>query len=222
MVQSSIRRMVMDPNGGSRPIPDPTLLTTEQLLREISNLRENFNIRLDAMDKAVVLSTQNLSTLSLEIEKKIAHLAELTEAHRQSIVNEMKGRLHAIDSRFSERDVRAAQMSEANRMAIDTALQSVRDINQSQIRCTSEAAQKTELSTTKQIDQMGALIQASVGAIQAQMGDVKDRITKIESMKLGAHEVTTNQQSNVLSITAIIGTITAIALVIVDLLVRWH
>jgi len=66
------------------------------------------------------------------------------------------------------------------------------------------------------------LIQASVGAIQTQMGDVKDRITKIESMKLGAHEVTTNQQSNVLSITAIIGTITAIALVIVDLLVRWH
>jgi predicted ribonuclease toxin of YeeF-YezG toxin-antitoxin module len=40
-------------NGGSRPIPDPTVLTTEQLLREIASLEKLQGARLDAVEKVV-------------------------------------------------------------------------------------------------------------------------------------------------------------------------
>ncbi len=38
-----------------RPIPDPTILTTQQLMREIGALKELMQVRLDAYDKAIQL-----------------------------------------------------------------------------------------------------------------------------------------------------------------------
>lgn len=37
----------------SRPVPDPTVLTTQQLMTAINNIRELFDVRMNAMDRAV-------------------------------------------------------------------------------------------------------------------------------------------------------------------------
>ena len=34
-----------------RPVPDPTLLTTQQLLRELASLRELLEVRIDGLDR---------------------------------------------------------------------------------------------------------------------------------------------------------------------------
>jgi hypothetical protein len=43
------------PNGGLPPIPDPTLLTTQQLMREFTTLKELIFTRLDGMEETTKL-----------------------------------------------------------------------------------------------------------------------------------------------------------------------
>jgi hypothetical protein len=62
---------------GSTPVPDPTLLTTAALTREISALKELVVTRLDAMDKAQSLFETNLTRVPTDIDKQLSHLKEL-------------------------------------------------------------------------------------------------------------------------------------------------
>jgi hypothetical protein len=91
--------------GNRVPIPDPTLLTTVQLNREIaavrdiiSGLKEIVFTRLDGMDKALELSNHNLSRVPSEVERQVDHLKEVNSE-----------RFRSIDIQFVERDSRAEQ-----------------------------------------------------------------------------------------------------------------
>jgi len=80
------------PNGGLPPIPDPTLLTTQQLMREFTTLKELIFTRLDGMEETTkLLQTQQLRVPS-DTDKAIQHLRELTDTRFDSIEIQFKGR----------------------------------------------------------------------------------------------------------------------------------
>src|ERR1035438_4580365 len=107
---------LVNPSLTSPPVPDPTILTTEQLLREVSTLREQFgrevadlkeltDIRHVGLDKALVLSNTNML-------QQITHLGLLCDE-----------KFNTIAIQFKERDTRVEQTAKDTKVAVDAALQ---------------------------------------------------------------------------------------------------
>ena len=79
------------PGSGWTPVPDPTLLTnaaieavTTQFRREITQLRQLLETRLDGYDAATHEQKDVAGRVRGEIEEKIAHLRELTSTQLES------------------------------------------------------------------------------------------------------------------------------------------
>lgn len=190
--------------GGSKPVPDPTTLTTQQLVREMANLKELMEskiadgatarlaqrsileTRLDAMDKAIKLIQDITDKLPARIDEKISSLKEIHDEKFQSV----KGQ-------FEERDVRAKQSSLDSKTAVDAALQAAKEAVAEQQRSSAASITKTELNTTKQIEQLGDLIRANNKAADDKISDIKDRLTRIEGRGEGASGKATESQANI-------------------------
>jgi hypothetical protein len=118
------------PAGDWTPRPDPTHLTTQQLLRELSSLRELLFSRLDAMDKATVLLSETVNRTPTIVQTEISHVRELVDEQFRN-----------VQGQFTERDTRMTLASKAAQEALDAALAAA-----------AKAAEKTEQNFTKQID----------------------------------------------------------------------
>lgn len=157
------------------PRPDPTLLTTEQLRRELAALRELLETRLDDMDKATELLSATVNRAPTEVDKQITHLRELQDQKFQSIALQ-----------FAERDVRAELASRAAEEALDAALLSAKELVTAQNESNLSAATKTEAAFTKQIDQTGAIISTLEKAVDARITELKERLDRGEGGTAGA------------------------------------
>jgi hypothetical protein len=142
---------------------DPTLLTTQQLQRELQLLEERFNIRLAGMDKAQELFRDDLTRVPTQLDKEISHLKELYDE-----------KFHSIGIQFEERDTRMEQNSKHSQDAVNAAFQS-----------SNQAISKSEISFTKQIDQIGDRITQSSKSADDKFTDLKDRLTMLEGQKKG-------------------------------------
>jgi hypothetical protein len=170
---------------GSVPLPDPTLLTTENLRREIANLSLLIDARLDGMDKAVVIFQDSLTRVPTDTDKQVSHLRELvlSELTRVSLVHEEKFR--SIGVQFTERDVRTEQTSRDSKVAVDAALQAAKEAVGEQNKSSALAIAKSEAATTKQIDQLGVLISNTTAGLNDKIEDIKARLTLIEGKDSG-------------------------------------
>ncbi len=144
-----------------RPVPDPTLLTTQQLMREISSLKELFETRLNAMDMAVAL-LQAKADRSPSIDEVVVKLDE---------------KFIAVQLQFHERDLRFDRAATDTRTAVDAAFAAAK-----------LAVDKTENGFTKQIDQLADAARASVKAIDDKIDDVKARVGSIEGRSAGVQQ----------------------------------
>ena len=157
----------------SRPDPDPTTLTTQQLQREILALRELTDTRFSAMDKAILLIQENAD--------RSPTINEVYVKHEQMFDN--------IKTQFTERDTRTEQTSRDSKVAVDAALQAAKEAVGAQNESNSLAIAKSETATTKQIDAMGALITATAKASDEKIDDLKTRLSSIEGRSTGHGEV---------------------------------
>ncbi len=122
--------------GDSRPVPDPTLLTTQQLLREMANLKEVIFTRLDGMDRAMIVFTEAITRVPTDVDKQVGHLKELHDE-----------KFDGIQRQFHERDIRFTQADRDSKLAIDAAFQS-----------SDRAITKSEIATNKQLDALDGKI----------------------------------------------------------------
>jgi hypothetical protein len=171
---------------------DPTALTTQQLWREIQNLKELFETRIDAIEKAIEVAHADLVRVPTEVMKQVGHLREL---HGE--------KFHGIEMRFQERDIRFVQKDLDMKTAIDAAFQS-----------SSSAVAKSEAATAKQIDQQGTLIQTQTQALGVQISDAKERLTRLESLGVGEKGGKTQQQQMISWVLAVIMALIAIGTII--------
>lgn len=151
-----------------RPDPDPTLLTTENLRREIANLKELQETRLSAS----AASTAALHDLILA---KIEVLSSVTGQ-----------RFASIETQFAERDKRTEQLSLADKTAIAAALQAQKEAAGAQNESNAASVTKQEAAFTKLLDQNQTLFQTAMSAQTTQLNDVKSRLDKGEGQSKGA------------------------------------
>lgn len=170
---------------GSTPVPDPTALTTDQLRREITSLNILITTRLDAMDKAVDILRDLANrepTSSVLQERTIALRAEIDQKFQTDSV------------KFVELDKRTEALTAAGKIAIDAAF-----------KAQQEAASKQEAQFTKQIDQAKDLVQTSLGALSAQIVDVKSRLDRGEGSDKGQAQHAAGINSTTVIVIAFLG-----------------
>lgn len=155
--------MIDDRNGSRRPVPDPTVLTTQQLIREIAAVREIIEARLVGIDGQLERLEEHLDDQQCLTRAEVAHLQKLHDEKFKS-----------ISVQFAERDTRTEQTSKDNKVAIDAALQAQK-----------EAVGKSEVSFTKQIDQLEGGIKTLKEGLDDKIDDVRTRITTVESRAKG-------------------------------------
>ena len=153
------------------PVPDPTRLTTEALMREVASLKELFETRLGAMDKAIqLLQARADRSLSIDVVSgKVSHLEDLTDE-----------KFSGIYKQFVERDVRTDQTSRDSKVAVDAALQAAKEAVSEQNKSNALSMDKSEAAFTKQIDQLGLLIATTSKGTDDKIDDIKNRLTLIE------------------------------------------
>jgi hypothetical protein len=184
------------------PVPDPTLLTTQQLIREQLGLqalleeklasvarsndqhREIIETRLDGMDKAIKLLQDTADKFPARIDEKISALRQVVEQQLHTHVEKFYG----IEKQFQERDVRTEQAAGAVKIAVDAALQAQKEAVGEQNKSSALAIAKSENATTKQIDALGQLLGTMTKAFDDKLSDIKDRVNRIEGLGAGAKE----------------------------------
>jgi hypothetical protein len=206
------KRTFASPNNSStihttewRPVPDPTVLTTQQLQLAISSQRDLFETRLDAMDKAIILLQEmanrsptvgevyvQFGTKIDNIEKRLDHKYVETATditHLRDLQSErMSGLEKKIDNQFLERDKRTDQLTLASSTAIAAALQAQKEAAGEAQKSSSAAVSKAETATSDSIRQLQTLFQTSIGAMNTQILDVKSRLDKGEGGQSGQRE----------------------------------
>src|SRR6185437_13512206 len=106
------------PRGDWRPVPDPTTLTTEQLRRELSALREILTARLDGMDRATLLLSETVNRTPTQIQTEIAHVRERMQETLSGLGGQAEEKFASIGLQFAERDVRTTQAATASAQAL--------------------------------------------------------------------------------------------------------
>jgi hypothetical protein len=142
------------------PVPDPTTLTTQSLLREISSLKELLEAR--------------INSTSIIADQKIEELKRTTD--------EIFSR---IDVQFIERDKRTEQLAIASSTAIAAALQAAKEAVGAQNTSNSIAISKSETSTLESLRQLKDLFQADSKATNDKINDLRSRVDKGEGSHTG-------------------------------------
>lgn len=140
-----------------------------------SSSRTIIETRLDGMDKAITLLQDTADKFPARIDEKIHALQEI---HAE--------RFGSIRTQFAERDVRTEQATTSTKTAVDAALAAQEKAVGKQNDSFVAATQKSEDAFTKQIDQLGLLIQTTARASDDKIDDLKQRVTRIEGMGVGA------------------------------------
>lgn len=183
----------------TRPNPDPTALSTEQLLREVHHLNEAINCereiretRLTAMDKALSLlqSFADKSPTTAAVGQSVSELAKLTEEKFRSVETSLK-----------ERDARTEQTSKDSKIAVDAAFAAAKEAVAEQNKSNALSISKSEAAFTKLLDGITVLITAtnkgtedkissitalnatSVKSLEDKIIDTKSRLGTIETAK---------------------------------------
>lgn len=161
--------------------------------------------RLDGNDTAIRLLQDTTDKFPQRIDEKIFALEKVAQEKFASIVTQ-----------FAERDVRTEQATTSTKTAVDAALAAQEKAVGKQNDSFTAATQKSEDAFTKQIDQLGLLIQTTARGIDDKIDDLKQRVTRIEGMGVGAITAQTTQavvktaeQASNSYIVAIVGAIIA-------------
>jgi hypothetical protein len=197
-----------DPRADGGHVPGPPYLTTEELRRDVSALREILQARLDGMDRATALLSETVNRTPTQIQTEISHVRELIEEKFASVALQ-----------FTERDVRTNQASIAADSALKAALQAAKEAVFEQAQAAAKAAEKTELSFTKQIDQIGLQISTVAKGYDDRIAELKERIDRGEGSTSGASDYRAEQRLNTGALVGIIGAVLGVVALAVSIII---
>lgn len=196
------------PNGGSRPVPDPTKLTDEAIAKSVKALTDYVDgqlevrdERLRGIDKATELRLSGLVDYSPEIDIKVAHVKELLQEQ-----NAATGRFAAAevahlrevdDIRFQAAERLAGRESELNALALAAAFAAQKEASAKEAEYTRIASLKSESGVVQAIDKLGELFATQTRGLGDKVDDLKDRVGRIESTKVGATENRTGMYATI-------------------------
>ena len=174
------------------PRPDPTLLTTAALQREIAALKDNSQAalaaevrvivtRIEEIQRAIDKATDDYVRVPTLLDRAVTQLLQLMDRRFEKVDTELKAQQSLQDEKFGQVQIR---FDEAEKAA------------NKQAENFTAATAKSEANTTKQIDQLIVLVQTSTRglddkitsvteAADDKITDAKERLTRIEAAAVG-------------------------------------
>jgi hypothetical protein len=175
-----VGRIQVSPTESNIPVPDPSLLTTEQLRRELSALKEVLETRISGLENLVEVMIHRLDNVPAESEHRIDNLRKLHDE-----------RFTSVALQFAERDTRsrAAEtaakdatqaLSVASTTAVNAALQAQKESAFATQQFSAEAIKKSEAGFTNEINSLKSLINATKDGLITSIGDLRSRLDRGE------------------------------------------
>jgi hypothetical protein len=148
------------------------------------------------------LTTEMGQRLETQFKGELAALKELLKAEMNGL-RELHGeKFIGVQTQFRDSD-----------KAVQAALQAAKEAVGEQNKSSDLAIAKSETATSKQIDQLGALLSTRASGFDVQIGDLKSRIALIEGQGSGKEKSGANVFQIIFAIIAILSLIiTAVAL----------
>lgn len=157
----------------AKPPSDPSELTTAQILREASILRE--------------LLEANATGANSLVEQKFA----------------------AVDRQFELVERMRVEQKKDTKDAVDAALTAQKEAVKEQTTAFGLATAKSEAAMTEQLKQLNATFTAAIKGVTDLLNDTKDRISKMEAMRLGGDGVRENRRADTAILIAAVGGLVA-------------
>jgi hypothetical protein len=157
--------------------PDPTVLTTEQLTRGLTNLRELLEARIDAVEESAHHRYEDLRRVPTETDRQVSHLKELLDE-----------KLASVQKQFDERDIRSRASEDAAKVAVNAALQAQKEAAAAQNDSNAAAITKSEGGTIKQIDGILALLGSNTTGTNDKIVAINARLDRGDGFNKGGHE----------------------------------
>jgi len=173
----------------TKPTPDPTILTTEQLLREVGN--------------SLLLMRAEMAGMTKERDAKL-------------VAVDVK--FAAVEREFELIEARRQEQKVDTKTAVDAALAAAEKAFRDQTANQEKAIQKSETASIEQAKQQNATFSASLQAIADTLADVKDRVGAIEARALGAAENRIDHRQNSAGMWAVIGGVGGLILLAIVIL----
>ena len=205
-----------------RPIPDPTVLTDQLVTKAIAALEQTVNARLDAIvhtqqtAEAVNVRHTDLAILSLRevIDAKLLSIAESNNYQREQVrvqvvdnLSQLRQLLEqriaaltetvavlktTVNERFTQGDVQTEKAARDVKSAVDAAFAAAKEAVGEQNKSNALSIAKSEVATTKQIDQLSENLRISVKNTDDKIDgiknnfddkytDLKDRVVAMEA-----------------------------------------
>lgn len=168
----------------TKPNPDPTIATNEAVERAMKSERDYVDgeikvieVRLNGIDTATGLRLSQFENLPAQMDEKVKHLEELTME-----------KFSSVNSRFSERDDRTKAEGVANEVKVNAAFAAQEKVAVQYNLASQASIDKSEKNTYELIKQNQETTKVALQSQSDQISDLKDRLTKVESMKLGGEE----------------------------------
>jgi len=208
------------PGGGLdwRPVPDPTVLTTDQILRAVQSERDYVDgqiavlvERLGGIDRATKLLDETVHRVPTDIQKEIAHLTGLVDE-----------KFRSIDVQFSERDTRSERESRDNKVAVDAAFAAQKEAAAKQDESNAKAIDKSEAATTETINKLNELFRSDSKSLADKIDDLKARLTAVESIRIGGIQSESERHASIGSTTAILMVVIGVLTILVIAALSTH
>src|SRR5688500_4958172 len=167
--------------------PDPTILTTQQLGLAIAALEKQINTRLDAMDKAMVVFSDNINRVPTATDRAVGQLKAVIDETFKTVQEKfitVNREFEGIEKVLAERKDQLMQATIANNTAIAAAFNAA-----------DKASDKQTQAFQKRMDELVDLIQTANKTTDDKISDIKDRVTGIEQRSQGAVAAQATQQT---------------------------
>lgn len=156
---------------------DRTPLTTTQLWREVAALKELAFTRIKSVEDAIAVAHQDLVRVPTEVQKAIGGLKELLETKICDVDKLNAEKFRNIDKRLDMNEDARIELKKDTSTAVDAALKAAKEAVTEQNNSNALSINKSETSTTKQIDQLAALVTQISSGLNEKINDIKERLS---------------------------------------------
>lgn len=179
-----------------KPTPDPTVLTTEASDRAKAAADHVEELRQAALERELSLRQESR-------EREISDLKHRFSSGRKSDWRLFKAEMKVLEEKFKSQD-RILQLmedqrkerKEDDRISLSAALAAAEKARVADTEASDKANTKTELSTAEQLKQQNTTSSQANSNTVAAVNALTTRVERIENLKQGASEQTTERRAN--------------------------